>query len=86
MPRSDRKKRPAAAMRTITKALIALRGRASGSVRISARLTGTAADLWRGLHEAATGLKVDNSLLVVMLLVSGAPAVRDALLDAPRED
>ena len=85
MSRSDRKKRPTAAMRALVKAIVALKGRASGSVRISAHLTGTAADVWRGLHEAAVGLKVDDSLLVVMLLDSGAAAVRMALLDAPRE-
>ena len=81
---ADRKKRPTAGMRAITKALIAMKGRASGSVRISAHLTGSSADAWRGLQQAAEGLTVDDSLMLTLLLIRGTTAVRKALLDAPR--
>lgn len=82
---AERKKRPTAAMRALVKAIAAMGGRASGAVQISARLTGSAADAWRGLHNAAEGLKVDDSLMLALLLIRGTTAVRKALLDAPRE-
>ncbi len=85
MPRSDRKKRPKAATWLMKKVVAALRGRASGSVQVSARLTGPLADSWRGLYAASEGLDVDDTKLLGFLLVQGGTAVRDALHDLPRE-
>ena len=84
MPRSDRKKRPKAATRLLLNVIAALRGRASGSVQVSARLTGPLADTWRGLYAASEGLDVDDTKLLSFLLFQGGAAVRDALYDLPR--
>lgn len=85
MPRSDRKVRPKAATRLLLKVVAALRGRASGSVQVSGKLTGPIADAWRGLYAASEGLDVDDTKLLGFLLVQGGAAVRDALQDLPRE-
>ena len=86
MPRKDRKTRPKAATRMLMKVIAALRGRASGSVQVSARLTGPLADVWRGLYAASEGLDVDDSTLLGFLLIQGGAVVRDALQDIPRGD
>jgi hypothetical protein len=74
-----------AATRLMLKVLAALRGRASGSVKVSADLTGPLADRWRGLYAASEGLDVDDTKLLGFLLIQGGAAVRDALHDLPRE-
>lgn len=84
MPRSDRMKRPKAATRLLLNVIAALRGRASGSVQVSARLTGPLADTWRGLYAASEGLDIDDTKLLGFLLVQGGAVVRDALHDLPR--
>ncbi len=85
MPRSDRKKRPTAAMRAVVKAIIAMKGRASRSVKIAADMTGPAADTWRRLYQASKGLNFDDSRLIALLMICGAIAAEKALLDMPRE-
>jgi hypothetical protein len=72
-------------MRTVLKSLAALSERASESVRISGELTGSAADTWRGLYEASEGLNLDDSRMVVLLMVKGAATAERVLLDLPRE-
>lgn len=85
MAKKAHRKRPTVVGRAVVKALAAMKGGASGSVRIHAHLTGPAADTWRGLREAAEGLDIDDSKVLAILLIRGAQEVRDALLNAPRE-
>lgn len=56
-----------------------LEGRASGAITVRARLTGPAADAWRGLVKAATGLQLDSAGLLVLLLEEGSGTLRAAL-------
>lgn len=62
----------------------ALDGKASGKVRVNASLTGSAADGWRGLEEAALGLKLDQSSLLALLVEHGSITLRAALKKVPR--
>lgn len=86
MAKNAHGKRPTVVGRAVVKALGALKGRASGSVRVTAHLTGPAADTWRCLREAADGLDIDDSMVLALLLTVGERTVTDALLIAPRED
>ncbi len=57
----------------------ALIGRASGVVRVDARLTGSVADAWRALRDAAQGLTLDDSALLSALILHGSSSVRATL-------
>ncbi len=70
--------------RLLKRLQIALAGKASRTVKISARLTGSAADAWTTLQEAAEGLNLSDSALVAVLVDHGFTAVLKALKQFPR--
>ncbi len=63
---------------------LALQGKASRTVKISAKLTGSAADAWTTLQEATEGLNLSDSALVAVLVEHGFTAVLRALKQVPR--
>ncbi len=63
---------------------VALAGKASRTVKVSARLTGPAADAWTTLREAAEGLNLSDSDLFAVLVEHGFGAVAKALKQVPR--
>ena len=80
----DPKAKQGRADRLAAKIAATLDGKSSGSVKLQATLTGPAADAWRGIKEAAEGLKMDDTALLAVLLDAGTSTVRQALKKVPR--
>ena len=80
----DPKKRPTKSERTVKRLAALLSGKASRTVTVKAKLTGTAADAWIMLREAGEGLTLTDDQLVAALVEYGARAACKALRDMPR--
>jgi len=82
--KSDTKAPMSPAMRLREKIQKNMAGQAAPPITMKLKLTGTDADNWRAIQDAAEGLGMDNTGLLSVLLMYGTNTVRAALKNMPR--